>query len=86
MKRFPCPSCGYLVFDEPPGSDNICPICFWEDALSQLRFVRKTGANRVNLTQAQKNFAQSGAGEPRLKQHVRQPGDEDHQGTWLATN
>jgi rubrerythrin len=36
--KYPCPGCGYLVFDEPPGSYEICPICFWEDDLAQLRF------------------------------------------------
>jgi len=33
---YPCPCCGYLVFTEPPGSFEICPICFWEDDVSQL--------------------------------------------------
>jgi len=28
---YPCPCCGYLVFTEPPGSYDICSICFWED-------------------------------------------------------
>ena len=36
--KYPCPGCGYLVFDEPPGSYEICPICFGEDDLAQLRF------------------------------------------------
>ena len=75
--RFPCPCCGYLVFSEVPGSYNICPICFWEDDLSQLRFVRTTGANRVNLIEAQGNFARFGACEPQLTQHVRKPTGED---------
>ncbi|WP_241494482.1 CPCC family cysteine-rich protein [Pseudomonas asplenii] len=30
---FTCPCCGYAVFEEPPGSHDICPICFWEDDL-----------------------------------------------------
>ena len=41
----PCPSCGHLVFDEEPGSYSICPVCGWEDDLSQLRFVTTGGAN-----------------------------------------
>lgn len=48
--KYPCPCCGYLVFDESPGSYEICPICFWEDDLSQLRFPRMSvGANRVSF-------------------------------------
>ena len=35
---YPCPCCGFLVFDEPPGSYRICSICGWEDCAVQLRF------------------------------------------------
>ena len=36
----PCPCCGYLVFDEEPGSYSICPICYWEDDAVQLQLAR----------------------------------------------
>jgi hypothetical protein len=36
--RFPCPCCGYRVFQRPPGNHEKCPVCLWEDDLSQLRF------------------------------------------------
>ncbi|MBE1878479.1 CPCC family cysteine-rich protein [Myceligenerans pegani] len=36
--RFPRPCCGHLVFDEPPGSYEICGSCFWEDDAIQLRW------------------------------------------------
>ncbi len=29
--RFPCPSCGFLVFTEGLGSYEICSMCGWED-------------------------------------------------------
>ncbi|MGB6962400.1 MAG: CPCC family cysteine-rich protein [Candidatus Acidiferrum sp.] len=77
MNNFPCPCCGYLVFTGPPGSYDICPICFWEDDLSQLRFVRTDGANRVSLTQAQRGFANDGVSESKFKKHVRKPGKDD---------
>jgi len=74
---YPCPCCGYFVFRNPPGSYDICPICFWEDDLSQLRFPRMTGANRVSLIQGQENFARFGVCEHRLAKHVRTPDTGD---------
>lgn len=48
--NYPCPSCGFLIFDEPPGSYNICDICGWEDDHVQLKhpFMRG-GANGGSL-------------------------------------
>lgn len=53
---YPCPCCGYLVFVEEPGSYDICPVCGWEDDLSQLRFPRMGGAN-APLIQCQQEYA-----------------------------
>jgi hypothetical protein len=70
--KYPCPCCGYLVFDEPPGSYEICPICFWEDDLAQLRFPRMSwGANRVSLIEAQENYFRNGVCELRFRANVR---------------
>lgn len=75
---YPCPCCGYLVFNEGPGSYGICHICWWEDDFTQLRFAAMSGgANHVSLLQAQKNFADFKASDPRLKETVRPPGPED---------
>jgi hypothetical protein len=69
---FPCPCCGYFVFQKEPGSHDICPICFWEDDLSQLRFpMNDGGANRPSLQQAQVSYQRTGACEERLLGHVR---------------
>jgi Cysteine-rich CPCC len=69
----PCPCCGHLVFDEPPGSFDICPICFWEDDIVQLRWPTLSGgANKPSLVEAQQNFARIGAVEERLLRHVRE--------------
>ena len=78
----PCPSCGYLVFPKKPGSHAICPICFWEDDLVQLRFVTQTGANSVSLIDAQENFVRLGACEARAVKFVRsrRPGDKKDDG------
>ena len=78
--RYTCPCCGYIVFDEPPGSYDICPICFWEDDALQLEFADTLagGANGVTLVAAQATFASLGACEGRLFAYVRPPGPDDH--------
>ena len=78
---YPCPCCGYLVFSEPPGTYEICPVCDWEDDASQLRYARMAGgANRVSLLEAQQNFARFGTSEasfghraqPRADQYMKE--------------
>ena len=73
---FPCPCCGYLVFDDRPGTYTCCPICDWEDDASQLRYPSMPGAN-VPLIEAQKNFAAIGASDPRCIDRTRPPGPDD---------
>lgn len=70
---FPCPCCGYMLNPEPPGSHNICEICFWEDDALQLEFATTLagGANGVTLLQAQQNYSRFGACERRSVRHVR---------------
>ena len=72
---YPCPCCGYLTMDEPPGYYSICPVCFWEDDALQLEFATTLagGANAVSLAEAQRNFAGFGASEERVRAHVRAP-------------
>lgn len=81
---FPCPCCGYRTFDTPPGSYDICPVCFWEDDQVQLRWPEwSTGANRLSLVDAQATYAEIGASEPRLRVHVRAPRpDESREPEW----
>jgi hypothetical protein len=63
--RFTCPCCGFIVFEEPPGSYDTCPVCAWEDDLSQLRWPTVPGgANRVSLAEAQLNFMKLGRSDP----------------------
>ena len=52
--HFPCPSCGFLVFSEPSGSYDICPLCGWEDDHVQLIHpLLQGGANRQSLAESQ---------------------------------
>ena len=80
----PCPCCGHLVFGEPPGSYDICPICFWEDDGVQLGYpLMAGGANARSLFDSQQEFARCGACEPRFTRNVRQPSsDEPLDPTW----
>lgn len=45
VAQYPCPSCGFLVFEREPGSYELCPICDWEDDAVQLRYPLAGGAN-----------------------------------------
>ena len=78
MSAYPCPCCGHLVFVEPPGSDDICMLCFWEDDAMQLRFPELGDqTNFVPLAEAQQNYAKFGAIEQRFAEDVRKPTPED---------
>ncbi|MGF1642921.1 MAG: CPCC family cysteine-rich protein [Thiotrichales bacterium] len=82
--RFPCPCCGYLVFEREPGSHQVCPICYWEDNLVQLRFPLMAGAaNHVSLLEGQRNFGEFGAAERRHANDTRAPfTDEVRESGW----
>jgi hypothetical protein len=58
--KFPCPCCGnHTLTDQPPGTFQICPVCYWED--DNVQFNDPTfegGANKESLKQARANFAQ----------------------------
>jgi hypothetical protein len=81
---YPCPCCGYCVLAEPPGSHDICPICFWEDDVVQLRWVTWAGgANRPSLVDAQRNYAAFACSEARFIENVRPPrADERRDPSW----
>lgn len=56
--EYACPACGFLVFNEPPGSYDICPLCNWEDDLVQLRSPGYAGgANSESLCEYQARIA-----------------------------
>jgi hypothetical protein len=57
--RFACPCCGFLtLMEQPPGTFEVCPVCYWEDDPVQYADpVYRGGANQVNLSEARKNFA-----------------------------
>ncbi|HDR4305941.1 TPA: hypothetical protein QCP71_005223, partial [Bacillus anthracis] len=70
---------GYKTLEEePPGTYEICNICFWEDDSVQFKEPDyEGGANEVSLRQAQENFIVFGACEKRCIELVRKPTSED---------
>ena len=76
--KYPCVCCGHLTMEKPPGSYQICPICFWEDDLVQLRWPDScVAANRTSLIEAHQNFQDYGACDERSLEHVRAPEDDE---------
>lgn len=77
-RQYTCPCCGYQPFDEPPGSYQICHVCFWEDdAVQLLDPWFPGGANRPNLADAQQTYSRCGATEERFLKNIKgvQPTD-----------
>jgi hypothetical protein len=68
-----------MVFGQPPGSYEICPICFWEDDAVQLVFPTTLGggANRPTLQAAQQNFGRTGAADSHSAHGVRRVRPDD---------
>ncbi|MED3798350.1 CPCC family cysteine-rich protein [Lysinibacillus capsici] len=77
--EFTCPCCGYKTLKgKPPGTYEICEICFWEDDGVQFYdYDFGGGANTPSLRQAQKNFNIFGACEERCIAFVRKPNEKD---------
>lgn len=81
---YPCPCCGYLVFKERPGCYEICPICFWEDNLPQLRFATSSGGPNKGMTlvEAQLNTVKYGAKVPGYERDVQLPVNFERDENW----
>lgn len=72
--RFTCPCCGHRTLSGPPGSYEICEVCFWEDdGVQLLDPAYRGGANGPSLMECQANFARVGACEERFIGDVRAP-------------
>lgn len=77
VQAYPCFCCGYKTLTkEPPGSYEICPICFWEDSLPDGSWQHAT-SNRIGLIQAQRNFLAYGACDCQWLDSVRNPTEKD---------
>ena len=56
--KYVCPCYGFLTLDaEPPGTYEICPVCFWEDDPVQFKDLDyEGGANEMSLRVARQNY------------------------------
>jgi Cysteine-rich CPCC len=79
VARYACPCCGNLTLDEsPPGTFDICPVCFWEDDDAQFNDPTYAGgANKISLLEARSNYARLLVSKPRFKTNVRRPRPEE---------
>jgi hypothetical protein len=79
VEMYTCPCCGYKTLEnEPPGTYDICPICFWEDDPVQYEQPYYSGgANHISLIEAQKKFKKFGTCDKNMLAHVRKPNKYD---------
>ena len=77
--RFECPCCRFQTLPrQPPGTFELCPVCFWEDDNVQYRDPKyRGGANVVSLNEARENFIKFGASEERFIGKTRRPRPEE---------
>jgi hypothetical protein len=77
--KYKCPCCGNLTLDEaPPGTFEICPVCYWEDDNVQYDDPDfEGGANDVSLNQARDNFNNFGSSSKEFIDKVRKPFQEE---------
>lgn len=85
---YPCPCCGYLTLpQEPPGTYELCPVCWWEDDGVQFKDPdRRGGANSPSLSEARENFRKFGASDRDLADQVRAPCPGEHADERRARN
>ena len=78
-ERYACLCCGFFTLPrEPPGTFELCPVCFWEDCPMQAEDVDyEGGANMPSLRQARENFRAFGACEHEAVAQVRAPRPEE---------
>ena len=72
---YKCECCGnYTLLEESCGTDNICPVCYWQDDYVQLHNPAFAGgANKESLNQARENYKVFGVCSKEYTKYVRNP-------------
>lgn len=80
-----CPCCGLATLEQR-ASDEICPVCHWQDDGQDGEQADEFfgGPNRVTLTDARRNFIAFGASDERHRARVRQPTAEEVRLRWFS--
>jgi hypothetical protein len=75
LKKYKCVCChNYSLSEAPPGTFEVCPVCFWEDDNVQFNdHTYEGGANSISLTKARENYKNIGAISGDCLKHVRKP-------------
>jgi len=73
--NYTCPCCQNLTLtEEPPGTFEICPVCFWEDdEIQNKNLDYEGGANAISLRVARRNYARFQACSEEFINLVRLP-------------
>ena len=71
VERFRCPCCGCLTLVDR-GESDICEVCYWEDDGQDIdQLDKESGPNHgITLREGRANFAEFGACEREMLQHV----------------
>lgn len=74
-QRHKCVCCGYytLVGTKEDIAWDICPVCFWENDVSETNLNQYSGANHMTLTQGRENYRKYSACDLASIQNVRLP-------------
>jgi hypothetical protein len=81
-KTYRCPCCGYVTLSGRCGYE-ICQVCYWEDDGQDdhdAEEVRGGPNGDLSLAVARKNFRACGASDPKYRDTVRPPTDEEKRG------
>ncbi len=75
--RYKCPCCGNYTFkNRLNGTYDICPVCFWEDAIYDYHNPdRICSCNKVSINEAKENFKRFGACIEEMNPYVRKPNE-----------
>jgi len=79
MGKYKCVCCGNRTLSsEPPGTFEICPVCYWED--DNVQFDNpdyEGGANDISLNKARENYKRIGSISADCLGYVRKASEEE---------
>ena len=77
--KYKCPCCGNFTLDiPPPGTYEVCQVCYWEDDPVQFHNPDyEGGANKISLKKARTNYQSFGASSQEFLKYVRSPKESE---------